>query len=151
MSILTLERYSYSETETEGWLWLDDRTRLHSIERPWRPGSPGGLPFVSCVPDGTYDLEPFLRPNGDEVLLLRNADLGVYKDQTEVPAEGGRYLILIHKANRSDEVAGCIAPGLDRIIHKGRPMVTSSGKAMELLMSRSFDTIDIVCACGTGD
>lgn len=152
MTTLTLERYCYAEDCTEGWLWLDDGTRLHTIERPWKPGGgPGGLPFVSCVPDGSYDLEPYLRPNGDQVLRLRNPDLGVYGDETDVPAEGGRYLVLIHAGNFVDDVVGCVAPGLDRIIHKGRPMVTSSRAAMRLLMSRAVSTLHIDCACGAED
>lgn len=146
---LILERYCYAEDHTEGWIWVDDNTRLYTIERPWKAGAPGGLPFVSCVPDGTYDLEPFVRSNGDVVFSLRNPDLGVYVYPDKRPAGKGRYVILLHSGNSVDDVTGCIAPGLGRIIHNGRPFVTSSRKAMELIMLSKAKQIEIVCACGT--
>jgi hypothetical protein len=149
MTTLTLERYCYSETETEGWLWIDDDTRLHTIERPWKGGAPGGVPFVSCVPDGRYDLDPFVRSNGDVVLRLQNPDLGVYHNADDRPSGKGRYAVLIHVGNYVDDVVGCIAPGLDRIIHRGRPMVTNSRKAMEAVMLTRAKTLDIECVCGT--
>jgi hypothetical protein len=148
MTTLTLERYCYSETETEGWLWLDDGTRLHTLERPWRAGPPGGMPFVSCVPDGTYELVPHQRPNGDLVLALRNPDLGVYYEQADVPDAGGRYLILIHPANFVHQINGCLAPGKGRTIHNGQPMVTSSRQAMQEIMQDNYDALEIECVCG---
>jgi hypothetical protein len=150
MSKLTLQRYCYSESETEGWLWIDDDTRLHTIERPWKRGAPGGLPFVSCVPDGTYRLDAYVRSNGDVVPRLRNPDLHVYHTAEERAGAKGRYSVLIHIGNYVDDVVGCIAPGLDRIISKGRPMVTNSRKAMEMIMLSNPTEIEIVCACGTG-
>ena len=132
----TLVRYRLGETVTDGQLIIPGHERrLNTLERPWLPGMRGGMPFGSCVPDGTYNLTGHTRPNGDDVLALRNPSMGVYYRQGEVPNEGGRYLVLIHKANWVHQIAGCIAPGLTRIIDQdGRPMVTNSGKAMRIIM-----------------
>ena len=130
---MRLERYCYGPEWTLGRLYVGEHV-LHTLERPWRPGSPGGMPFVSCVPDGAYQLLPHVRPNGDFVLALRNPDLGVWYSTANVPDTGGRTLILLHAANRVDEVQGCVAPGLSAIIHENRPMVTSSRAAMKIIM-----------------
>lgn len=130
---MILERYCYSSDWTCGRLTFGDVV-LYTLERPWRPGLPGGMPFVSCIPDGSYSLLRHARPNGDRVLALRNPGCGVWYSKANVPDSGGRYLILLHAANRVDEVQGCIAPGLNIIINDNRPMVTSSRAAMRKIM-----------------
>lgn len=151
MTRLTLERYCYSETETEGLLWLNDYESLHTLERPWRPGAPGGVPFESCVPDGTYRLKPHIRSNGDRVLALWNPDLHVYYTDQERAGRAGRYLILIHVANWIEEIVGCIAPGMVRTIANNKRMVRSSRTAMQKIMAGNYTHIDIVPALGTED
>ena len=141
MSTLTLDRYCYSDTVTEGKLWLDDETYLCTLERPWKAGMPGGMPFESCVPDGTYELVDHVRPDGSHVFALRNPDLDVYYTAEERGERSGRYLILIHAANFVEQIAGCIAPGMSRTIHDNRPMVRSSREAMRALMSEPRTTI----------
>ena len=134
MKHLTLNRESPTATETRGRLSFADHV-LYTIERPWIPSAPGGEPFYSCVPAGDYKLTQFTRPNGDTVVALSNAGLGVYFHQAERDQEGaGRYLILIHAANWADQVNGCIAPGLARGLNSRGPMVTQSRNAMEILM-----------------
>jgi hypothetical protein len=108
------------------------------------------MPFYA-VPDGTYSLEPFVRPNGDRVLRLFNEELYVYREEADRPDGVGRFLCLIHAANRSSEVQGCVAPGMSRIFHENAPMVTSSRKAMALLMQTEWKTLHIIPACGTED
>lgn len=132
--MFTLERYAYAPTYTAGRLCLGDEASLDTLERPWKPGLPGGMPFESCVPDGEYRLLRHARPNGDVVLALRNPNLGVYYSKASIPAEGGRYLILIHAANYVEQVQGCIAPGCGQTITDNRMMVTSSRRAMAQLM-----------------
>ncbi len=150
---LTLERYCYSETETEGILWLNSNEYVFTLERPWRPPgpTPGGLSFESCVPDGSYDLIPHQRPSGDNVFALRNPDNGVFYTKERRPENAGRYLILIHAGNFVDDVVGCIAPGMSRTIYNNRRMVTNSREAMRRIMARKYTSIDIVPACGTED
>lgn len=149
MTTLTLERYSYSDTETEGRLKLNDGTTLYTLERPWRAGAPGGVPFESCVPDGSYKLLPHIRPNGDEVLALWNPDNAVYYTDQERAGYPGRYLILFHAANWVEQVVGCIAPGLVRTIADNKRMVRSSREAMRLIMRAEPKRLRIVPACGT--
>jgi hypothetical protein len=107
------------------------------------------MPFVSCVPDGSYQLLEHVRPDGTEVLALRNPDHGVYYDRGERPDTGGRYLILIHSANYVEQVQGCIAPGINHTIYDNRVMVTNSRQAMRLIREAQPTHLDIVCAGGT--
>jgi hypothetical protein len=116
---------------------------LFTIEKPWIPSSTGGKagePFRSCVSEGTYSLSPFVRPNGDKVWMLANPDLEVFKLDTDIPPglKGrGRFLILIHVANRARDVVGCIGPGKTaRTEADGSLMVTSSREAMKDLHKR---------------
>lgn len=147
---LVLERFCYSETETEGRLWFDgSETSIVTLERPWIAGLPGGMPFKSCVPDGEYELVPHRRKNGDSVLALRNPDLGVYYSKAERGDRSGRYKILIHSANWVEQISGCIAPGLVRTISENRVMVRSSREAMKQIMAHKWDSILIEPTLGT--
>jgi len=150
MKQLLLQRYSYSETETEGRLWTDGEDYLYTLERPWIAGDDGGVPYESCVPDGEYELLPHVRPNGDHVYALRNPDLGVFYTREERGDRQGRFLILIHAGNYVDDVVGCIAPGLSRTIYNNRRMVTSSRDAMRKLMETKWASLLIEPYCGTG-
>ena len=140
---LFIDRFSYAVSETEGVLSVSDH-RLATIERPWIAHSvPGGRPFESCVPDGEYILEPWIRgSNGHEVYILYNPDLGVYKTKTSRPAGVGRYLVLIHIANYARNVVGCIGPGMQRALLMDKKTgaysraVSGSGEAMRVLRSQ---------------
>ena len=145
--IIKLKRYSYAEYETEGELIVGDKV-FATIEQPWTPnpnGAKGGKPFESCIPDGMYVLLPFTRPtSGDEVWIIHNPKLGVYRLPEHHEEGEGRDLCLIHKANWASQIKGCIAPGLkrypmeDRMPDPTKPetidqAVSSSGKAMKAL------------------
>lgn len=154
---MIIERFNYSDTETEGLWWLDDDDPLHTIERPWIPNAvaPGGAGFISCIPDGVYQLIRHARPNGDVVLALRNPKLGVYYSRENVPDIGGRYLILAHVGNYVDDVQGCIAPGASRTIAGNRRMVGNSRSAMARIMAhyrrRKPKTLTIRSVLGAAD
>jgi len=144
MRELTLERYCYSDTETEGKLWLSTDEYVYTLERPWIAGLPGGMPFESCVPDGSYELLEHTRPRtGDRVLALRNPDLHVYYSDQERAGRPGRYLILIHSGNWVEHVVGCIAPGLSRTIADNKRMVRSSREAMAKIMAGGYTRLTI--------
>lgn len=149
MSELILERYCYSETETEGNLFLDNDTRLYTLERPWLDDMPGGRSFESCIPDGEYELIPHTRPNGHDVYALRNPELHVYYTAEERGEQPGRYLILLHAGNYTNDVVGCIAPGMSRTIFRNQRMVTSSRPAMGMIMATEYESIRIVPVLGT--
>jgi uncharacterized protein DUF5675 len=130
---------------------------LFTIEKPWissRAGGKAGEPFRSCIGEGTYSLSPYQRPNGDKVWILSNPALDVFKLNTDIPADRkatGRFLILIHIANRARDVVGCIGPGRSwRTEPDGTVMVTSSRDAMKdlhkLLDGRRNLEIEIVNA-----
>ena len=153
MTKLVLERYCYSETETEGLLHIPGHRYdeyLYTLERPWVPGPAGGMPFESCVPDGTYQLVRHTRQNGDQVYALRNPALGVFYTEQERGDREGRYLILLHSANWVEQVVGCIAPGLVRTIAENKRMVRSSRAAMRQIMARRRVSIVIRPDLGTG-
>jgi hypothetical protein len=151
---LILERFCYSETETEGQLYLPEHAPLYdeylcTLERPWIAGPHGGMPFESCVPDGKYQLLEHRRTNGDQVYALRNPALGVFYTEQERGDREGRYLILLHAANKVVEVVGCIAPGLVRTIANNERMVRSSRAAMQRIMARKRTSIIIRPELGT--
>jgi hypothetical protein len=137
---LTLERYSYATTETEGDLHLEGYS-FATLERPWIPWAvSGGKPFSSCVPDGVYLLEPFIRNNAEHVYSLRSEENGVFvtKEQADF-AGGGRYACLLHSANFVYQVVGCIAPGMSRGLLNNR----SSG-AYERAVLNSAEAIRVI-------
>lgn len=111
--IVELERFAYLDDCTRGVLKIGHQS-FQTIERPWIKNneSAGGLPFESCVPDGTYRLRAYVRPSGKKAFILSNPDLGVYEQAEDRPFDNGRYLILIHPGNSTADVVGCIAPGL---------------------------------------
>ena len=51
-----------------------------------------------------------------------------------MPPEGGRFLILMHIANWSHNVEGCIGPGIWKTDSDDGPMVKSSKAAMKKIM-----------------
>jgi hypothetical protein len=158
---LDLWRFSYAASETEGVLDLPDHD-LATIERPWVPvNAPGGKPFASCVPDGKYQLDPWIRgSDGSEVYILSNPELGVYKLEEDMPNGVGRFLILLHIANYVRNVVGCIGPGIARAILRDKKTgtyeraVSSSGEAMRILRRylgrEETHTLTIRPRCGTG-
>ena len=148
---LVLERFCYSETETEGRLYLPElhNDYLCTLERPWIAGPHGGMPFESCVPDGKYQLVAHRRQNDDQVYALRNPALGVFYTKQERGDLEGRYLILLHSATWVEQVVGCIAPGLVRTIAENKRMVRASRDAMRQIMARRRASITIRTALGT--
>jgi len=139
--IITLDRFAYLDDCTRGVLNVGNQS-FQTIERPWvkNPAGPGGLPFESCIPDGTYHLRHYTRPSGKKAFILSNADRGVYEsDEERVDHSWGRYLILIHPGNTVEDVVGCIAPGLtgaDRSVGNSRNAML---KLFELLEGGEHD------------
>ena len=137
MKRLLLVRLPTTPTYTEGFLsWAGGV--MCTIERPWIPADGtrlGGKPFESCVPSGIYKLRGHRRPDGKKVVALVAENLGVYYLEEDMPAEGGRFLILIHIANWVHNVVGCIGPGLYKQDSTQGRMVVSSGSAMNQIMT----------------
>lgn len=110
---IVLKRFAYLDDCTRGVMHCGNQS-FQTIERPWikNPAGPGGLPFESCIPDGTYRVRAYTRPSGKKAFILSNPDLGVYEQQVDMAGAVGRYLILIHVGNTIKDIVGCIAPGL---------------------------------------
>ncbi len=136
MKHILVERQPSGEAETQGFMsWPG--TVVATIEQEWRedPNRLGGESNNSCVPAGSYKLIPHARRDGKVVVALVNHDLGVYYLEEDLPAEGGRFLILCHIANWSHDVVGCIGPGIWKTDSNQGPMVKSSAVAMKKLMA----------------
>jgi hypothetical protein len=132
--IITLDRFAYLDDCTRGVLHVGNHA-FQTIERPWvrNPDGPGGTPFESCIPDGTYKLRHHMRPSGKKSFILSNEDNGVFEQESDKEGATGRYLILIHVGNTIADVVGCIAPGLtgaDRSVGNSRNAML---KLLELL------------------
>lgn len=146
---MMLHRTSSDENGTYGELRFG-REWVYTVEPPWKNNEP----FVSCVPDGFYKVFPHNSPRFGETYILENRGLGVglyegWEVEFDGPEDGRvRWGILIHVANAPSQLAGCIAPGLDRgtIVIDGRPQkgVTSSRAAMDKLI-RSLGRKDNRC------
>jgi hypothetical protein len=118
---LTLVRWAYGPTFTLGTLHIGGGIELATLERPWVPDPDtdaglAGKEQVSCVPDGDYVLRPHVSekfPADMWAYALVNHELGVYYQPGNIPQgqKYGRSAILIHIANRVDQLRGCIAPG----------------------------------------
>ena len=92
MLIGLIER-TYYANGTNGDLHLDGHQKCFSIELPWHNNEPE----VSCIPEGTYELEKHISAHLGNCLHVKN-----------VP---NRADILIHGANNAlKELKGCIAP-----------------------------------------
>ncbi len=83
MNVLII-RHAYLPDATLGTLFVGSLC-LATLEEPWirNPFGPGGqrrdgIKHESCVPDGTYQLQPHNTPKHPECWALHNPALGVW-------------------------------------------------------------------------
>jgi len=77
--------------------------KIISCERWWADN----LPYQSCIPMGTYKLQPHFGRHGEGFAFV-NHKLGVYQS----PEPGAlRYACVIHPANYPVELMGCMSFG----------------------------------------
>ncbi len=112
---------------------------VQTLELPWEPAPPPSLcgrPDVSCVPAGTYRLALHDSPAHPRTFALVNPALGVFHAIQDVTPglKGCRTEVLLHSANYTSELEGCIAVGLTR---QGShpPAIWQSRAALTELMS----------------
>lgn len=148
-------RFAYLNTCTLGELRFGPLT-LATIERPWipHPDGPGGRARESCIPDGTYHVQPWNSPRFPDTYILQNNALGVYLQPNLIPPGQtfGRSAILIHVGNFVSDVIGCIAVGM----HHGheRLCVVDSRIAMDRLravLGKGSHTLTIRPSAGTAE
>ncbi len=129
-----LTRDLYTPNETLGTLAIAGR-KWHTIERPWVPvaEAPCGMKGRSCVPCGTYRLNMHSSEAFKNVWALVNPALWIYHWEADVPKPRkgiARTVVLIHIANWSSELRGCIALGKKREKNQGVWMVKQSADAV---------------------
>jgi len=89
---LILER-AYHKEGTNGTLFCSGHFICFTIELPWRENKR----TISCIPEGSYELEPRYSTKFQNHLLVKGVE--------------NRRLILLHPANDAlEELEGCIAP-----------------------------------------
>lgn len=110
---------------------------LPTVERPWL----GNVPNKSCIPQGVYEWEPWVSPTHGNCLIIHSEQHDgvphhqrIWKTKEDGERFGGRWGILIHVANTAEELAGCVAPGLEFGTPYGRWGVTQSRDAMSALL-----------------
>ncbi len=119
---IKLQRITFSpDCPTYGVILYDDKPLCVTIERPWINNERN----ISCIPPGTYQCVPH---NGG-----RFRNVWILKD---VP---NRTAILIHIANRVNEIEGCIAVGLS-FYEDG---IGSSAVAMNKLRDELPETFEL--------
>jgi len=118
---MILERFAYLPEGTIGVIQIPAGPRIFTIERPWQ----NNQPFVSCIPEGEYDLEWDTTGRIKNVPRLRDT--------------APRTQINIHVANTPDELHGCIAPNMQWEVNGRMPRGINSGKAMQILMEQFIE------------
>lgn len=112
---LYLHRTHY-RAGTNGALFHKQQFLCFCIELPWRLNQKN----VSCIPDGTYELETFYSPSFKHHLLIKNV--------------ANRNGILINPANDAlNELRGCIAP-VSQLTGIGKGL--GSRRALDVLLMR---------------
>lgn len=150
----TLHRFAYLSECTLGWLEFGT-LRLASIERPWitNPKGMGGMPRLSCIPDGQYRVMPHNSHRFPDTYCIANELCGVYASVVPDANEGwGRSAVLIHAGNSVQDVIGCIAVGTKHAMYDGDHCILESRKAMETLrklLGRTNHTLEIRPSKGT--
>lgn len=93
MSHLILSRFDQNDKRTLGSLCDGDEVVGVTLELPWKNNEP----FVSCIPDGTYEVIPYSSAKWPEVFHI-----------LDVP---GRNYVLMHWGSFVRNTEGCILVG----------------------------------------
>ena len=99
--MIIIERFAYTPMGTFGKLTLDG-FECYTVERPWV----NNQSKVSCIPEGEYTLIKYNTPKFGNVYAVVGGTLSLYPDN-----EHQRSAILIHPANVSSDLEGCIGLG----------------------------------------
>ena len=119
---LDIIRWSDDENGTFGIVRYNNRLICYSLELP----DIDNQPFISRIPNGSYHAE---------IIFFKDKYHAIYiKD---VP---GRSDIVIHIANRTEEIQGCIAPGTYIKFKKtGEKVIYKSSDALKKLVKTVQD------------
>lgn len=117
MTDLAIKR-TYGEMATTGVCEVGGKT-LYTIELPWRDNEEN----LSCVPEGVYDLVPYMSPKHGATWVLSAPGFE-------------RTFCELHAANWAEQLEGCIAFGLDH-----QPMLNPATGKVEPAIEHSKDAI----------
>jgi hypothetical protein len=106
----------------------DDTFTCKTIELPWLDNKP----FVSCIPDGEYELVKHISPRFGNCLKVLDVP-----DRTDILIHPGNYAGSINPNTGKSDLLGCIAPGQNftDIDGDGLVDITNSFITMQRLMS----------------
>ena len=103
MQIVRIDRFETSIRGTMSEVSIGE-VRIKGLERPWLDNAP----FKSCIPTGIYYLVPHESPRFGKVHAFRGGTVSIRPNEATQ-----RSHILWHPANRVEELAGCLATGMD--------------------------------------
>lgn len=125
---------------TYGAFFVGQQPICMALECPWVPDDQGGvagLPFESCVPDGTYHMEPATWTSGGgrkvDTWVLINENYGVYHQRWQRRYNRDRWGCYIHPGNWVSQISGCILPGA-RFDHEQEAHIYQSSDSLQRLM-----------------
>ena len=140
---INLERFCYSDIGTFGKLTYNEFS-CFTVERPWK----NNIPFVSCIPDGSYKVKWHNSPKFGTTLAVYGGSVSIQKQY-----EYDRYAILFHAGNWPTDFEGCIGVGRSLRCINGELGVTSSRDTLNelflLLQNRDDISLNIFANTGT--
>lgn len=116
----------YFDNCTRGVLTFPDGYELYTIENPWKQNKT----YVSCIPEGTYDLAMRVSP------VVQRTSRGRYEEGWEVIDVPDRTYIMFHIANTADDVEGCIGVGISEGRLAGKRAVLKSRVGFNKFMNK---------------
>lgn len=93
----------------------------YTVEKPWN----NNLRYMSCIPAGHYSLEYYDSPKFGPSAIIYGGTVSKFLD-----VNYERFGILIHPANWSSNVTGCIGLGDMLTVMDNRAAVSNSGKTV---------------------
>jgi len=120
---LILTRYSYAAEFTQGRLMVGNALDLHTLENPYR----GNAPFISAIPEGHYEMEPFDSAAHPHTWRIFGGTVG--KDIDALGENVVRFGVLVHIGNKPNDTSGCVLIGTN----SDPGMVWDSREAMRQL------------------
>lgn len=105
MKTILINRYASTRNGTQSNVSVaGNEQSWHGLERPWLDN----LPFESCIPTGTYALLSWESPRYGECYIFVGGRVSIDEGRAE------RYACLIHPANYTRQLQGCMALGMKK-------------------------------------
>lgn len=128
MKSIVIER-AYTDVATIGKMYMPSGNVFYTIELPWEANKRS----VSCIPEGVYTLSK--RQSG----VVSRTSKGRYSAGWEVANVNGRTFIMIHIANTTSDIEGCIGIGLNLGVVNNQWAVLDSAAAFDKFMTEMND------------